>query len=215
MKKHRITEETLVNTTSFTKWIIRDTFKQKSIKINKLIDFSYALAENLLDVYLREMPSFGKPKQFDDKVIIRIIDGQTCVIPSTKSKTADFTQDIHIGKLLQAEAKRQNMQDALPDILYCSQSAVNRMFYNPDIDTGRLIWMSYILDYDFIRNIYLPCMAVNEKMTANDCIADPCIITIKPNTITITTEKQMGIYDGMWSLREKCDEYDEKKSNIE
>jgi len=133
MKKRRITENRLVNLTSFTKWIIRDTFKQKSIKINRLIVFSYALKVNLLDVYLKKMPSFGNTIHYDDEAIIENIDGQLSMILSKKNRTASFTENIHIGELLKAETKKQSMQDALSNIFNCSQSAVNHNCPNNSI----------------------------------------------------------------------------------
>jgi len=206
MNKQRLTKEMLADKTLLKKWIVRDTFKQQSIKINRLIKFSYALEVDFLQVYLQKMPFFGNSKSFEDKVRIKIDDGQISMTLSKKSRTADFTENIHIGKLLKAEAKKQSMQDALPEILFCSQNAVNRMFDNPDIDTGRLIWMSDILDYDFLRNIYLPYMAVNkEEMIANDCISDTCNVEIEPKAISIITENQMGIYEGIWSPKSKHD----------
>ena len=201
MEKQSLTKEILADKMHLEEWIVRDTFKQKSVKINKLIEFSYAVGVNLLQVYLREMPSFGKLDYFNDEVIIKRIDGQICMIPSKRSRTADFTQNIHIGKLLKAEVDKQKMtEETLSEMCCYSQSTISRAFGKLDIDTVLLIRASYALNYDFIRNIYLPYMAVDEnEMIANDCIADPFIITIKPKVITITTGDQMGIYDGFWS----------------
>jgi len=73
--------------------------------------------------------------------------------------------------------------------------AVNRIFDNADIDTERLIWMSYILDYDFLRNVYLPYMAVNkDEIIANDSIFDLRSIRFKPEIISVVMEKQTDIY---------------------
>ena len=133
------------------------------------------------------MPAFANTKSFEDAVIIEIVNGQGVVTLSKRSRTADFTQFIHIGKLLKAEANRQKIiEETLADKLCCSQDAISRMYGNPDIDTMRLIDTSYVLNYDFIRNIYLPYMAVNEnEMIANECISDPCTIKFKPKIISV------------------------------
>jgi len=200
MNKRKITNKILAEKIDRTERIVRNIFKQQSIRINRLIDFSYIIGVDFLQVYLQKMPSFGNYKPVEDEININIDDGQISMILSKKSRTADFTQDIHIGKLLKAEAKKQNMRDALPNIFSCSQSAVNRMFDNPDIDMERLVWMSYILNYDFLRNVYQPYMAVDEnEMIANECIAEPCIIKINPKTASIITENRIGIYEGIWS----------------
>jgi len=87
------------------------------------------------------------------------------------------------------------MRDTLPKLLSCSESAINRMFDNPDIDTARLVKLSYLFNCDFIRNIYMPYMVVDEHETiANDCISDTCTFKIMPNAISIITDKQTRIY---------------------
>jgi len=146
------------------------------------------------------MPLLGKPEHFEDKVIIKIIEGKICLIPSKRSRTADFTQNIHIGNLLKAEAKRQKMtEETLSEMCLSTQSTMSRALGKPDIDTELLIRASYALNYDFLRNVYLPCMAVKEnEMIANDYIDDPCIITIHSKTINSIAGKQMHIYDGIW-----------------
>ena len=201
MEKHHLTKEILAEKLHLEKWVVRDTFKQKSIKINRLIEFSYAIGVNLLYVYLQEMPSFGKLEHFRDEVIIKIIEGQIYVIPSKRSRTADFTQDIHIGNLVKTEAKKQNMhEEILSKMCCCSQSTISRAFDKPDVDTELLIRASYALNCDFIRNIYLPYVAVNDtKMIANECIVNPFIIAISPKIITVTAGNRMGIYQGFWT----------------
>ena len=92
-----------------TKWIVRDTFKQKSIKINKLIEFSYATGVNFLLVYLQKMPFFENTEIFTDEIIIKVSQGQAYIYPSKKSKTTFFTQHIHIGNLLEIEAQKQKI----------------------------------------------------------------------------------------------------------
>ena len=69
------------------------------------------------------------------------------------------------------------------------------MYQSPDIDTERLILMSYALRYDFIRNIYLPYISVGEnEMIANECISDPCTIRIDAKTVSIMHEKRVDFY---------------------
>jgi hypothetical protein len=202
MEKRHLTKEILAERMNLEKWIIRDALKQSSIKINRLIKFSYAIGFNFLLVYLKEMPMFANTKHFEDEASLDIIDGQAVITLSKKSRTTDFLQSIHIGHILKAEAKRQGIQDLLPNLCYCSQSVINRIFGNPDIYIEDLIQMSYILQYDFLRNIYLPYMAVDKnEMIANECITSPCRFKIKPKTLSIFTEKQIGIYDGDWSPR--------------
>jgi hypothetical protein len=180
----------------FTKWIVRDTFKQESIKINRLIAFSYALSVNFLQIYLQKMPVFGKLQSFEDEVIININDEQMTITPSKKNRTADFIQTIHIGQLLKAEAEKQNISaEFLAEIHCCTKSAIYRMYDNPDINTEVLISMSYTLNYDFIRNIYLPYMCVDEnEVIANECIPNFCTIKGNPHAISVITEKKTTIY---------------------
>jgi hypothetical protein len=202
MEKHHLMKdiEMIAAKINRSERTIRNTFKEESIKINRLIDLSYAAGVDFLQACLKGIPLFGNVKYFEDEVVIDIIDGQISMIPSKRSRTADFTKHIHIGSLLKIETAKQGMQEILQGILHCTQSAISKVFDKPDIDTKRLIWLSYILNYDFIRNIYLPYMAVNEnEMLANDCISDPCRIKIKPEKISIITEEQMGIYHGIWS----------------
>ena len=180
MKQCRISDIMLAAKMRCTKWAIRTICKQKSIKINKLIELSYSLEVNFLHVYLKKMTWQENTKPFEDEVIIKIIKEQITLVPSKRSRTTEFLQSIHIGKLLKMEAKKQNITEkTLSNILYCSQSTVSRIFDSPDIDTNRLILMSYKLKYDFIRNIYLPYMAVNEnEMSASNWISDDWIIKI-------------------------------------
>jgi len=195
MEKRHLTKEMIAERMKLQVWVIRDTFKQKSIKINRLIAFSYAIGVDFLQVYLKEMRSFANTKHFADEVIVKVVNGQLSVTPSKRSRTADFTNHIHIGKISKEEAKRLKMLDLLPRLLNTSQSAINRMFNNPDIDTARLVWLSYLLNCDFIRNVYLPCMAVNEnEMIANDSISDSFTIKINPKTVSVITESQTRIY---------------------
>jgi hypothetical protein len=202
-ENQHLTVSMLAEKVHLKKWVVRDTFKHTSIKINKLIKFSYALGVNFLQIYLQNMPLFGNTEPCEDEVVIKIIDGQLSMIPAKESRTTDFLQSIHIGKLLQAEATKQNLQEEfLSEILCREQSAVSRMYGNSDIDMARLIEMSYVLNYDFIHNIYIPYMAVNEKeIIVNDCISDPCTIKFNPKTISVITEEKTGIYHGTWSQK--------------
>jgi hypothetical protein len=202
MEKRCLTQKILAERMNLKKWIVRDTFKQPNIKINRLIKFSYAIEINFLLVYLKEMPMFANTKHFEDEVTLDVIDGQAVITLSKKSRTTDFLQSIHIGHILKAEAKKQGIQDLLPNFCYCSQSVINRIFGNSDIYMDDLIQMSYVLKYDFLRNVYLPYMAVNkDEMIANDCVDSPCSFKIKPEMLSILSEKQIGIYDGNWSPR--------------
>jgi len=143
------------------------------------------------------MPQFKNTKpHYEDEVIIKTDGGQIAIILSKKSRTTDFLQFIHIGALLHREAKEQKMtEESLADILCCTQGAISEMFHHTDIDMYRLIRMSYILNYDFIRNIYLPYMCVNPtEMIANDCIADLQVMKITPKTISIVADNNTMIY---------------------
>jgi len=203
MKRKHLTLQILAEKLHLEKWIIRELLQQKSIKINRLIDISYAMKINFLQIYLQEMLEFENLKLFEDEVTIKIIDSQASIVLSKRSKTAAFTQSIHIGSILKMETKKQQVsKKILSEILCCSQSAIDRMFLKPDIDTKRLILMSFILKYNFIHNIYMPYMAVNEnEMNANDCISEFCTIIIKPKTVSIFNRIQTGIYHGIWSQK--------------
>ena len=217
MKQHHVTEAVLAEKINLTKWAIRKIFQQKSIKINRLIEFSYVLGVNFLHVYLQAMPVFDNSVTYEDEVIIKIIDKQTSISIAKGSKNTDFLKFIHIGKILKAEAIKQNIsEENLATILCCSQSAISRIFHNPDIETERLMKLSYALNYDFISNIYLPYMVVNENtMTSNDCISDYCIIKINPKTISLINEKQIGIYYGNWTINNKIFIRNENEKNNE
>ena len=199
MKQQHLTVPMFAEMLHCKKWIVREILEKKSIKINSLIEISYALKVNFLQIYLREMSEFKNSELFEDEIIIEIINGQLFLIPSKKSKTATFTQSIHIGNILKKGVRKQNIpKEILQEFLCCSQSAINRMFLNPDIDIERLILMSYALNFDFIYNIYLPYMATNEsKMIANECISGSCIIKINTKTVFIIKEKQTDIYRRM------------------
>ena len=144
-EKRRLTKKILAERMKLKVWVIRDSFKLENIKINRLIAFSYAIGVDFLQVYLQKMPPFPNTKHFEDEVTIEINNGQFSITPSKRSRTADFTKYIHIGKILKAEAKKQQIIDLLPQIFCCSQSAINRMFNSPDIDMVRLVEMSYLL----------------------------------------------------------------------
>ena len=199
MEKRNITKEALAKKMNRTERTVRNLFRRKSIKINRLIELSHLIGVNFLQVYLQKMSSFDNTIYYEDAVIIDFRNGIT-IIPSKKSRTADFTQNIHIGNLLKAEVDRQKMkEEPLSKMCCCSQSTISRSFDKPDIDTELLIRASYALNYDFIRNIYMPYMAVNEdERIANDCIADIQTIKITLKTISIITEKQIGFYHGFW-----------------
>jgi hypothetical protein len=147
---------------------------------------------DFLQVYLQHIPPFGKTEHDEDAVIIKIIDGQPSMSLSKKSRTTDFLQSIHIGVLLHKKAKKQNMtEEFLSEILPYTQDTISRMFNNPDIDTERLIWMSYALNYDFLRNVYLPYICVNKpEITDNNSITD--FRSIK--TISVITNDETIIY---------------------
>lgn len=197
MKKQQLTVQMLADRVCLKKWKVRYILQQENISINKLINFSYALHVNFLLVYLQKMPQFKNTKpHYEDEVIIKTDGGQIAIILSKKSRTTDFLQFIHIGALLHREAKEQKMtEESLADILCCTQGAISEMFHHTDIDMYRLIRMSYILNYDFIRNIYLPYMCVNPtEMIANDCIADLQVMKITPKTISIITDNNTMIY---------------------
>jgi hypothetical protein len=163
------------------------------------------------------MPLFEDSEPYEDDVIIKIIDNQIFINQAKGCRSTDFLKSIHIGKILKTETIKQHIsEENLATIICCTQSAISRMFHNPDIDIERLIKISYKLNYDFIRNIYLPYMSVNEDtMTSNECISDGCIIKINPKTISVINEKQTGIYYGNWSKNEKSFVSNEKERNNE
>jgi len=197
MKQRHLTDVVLAEKLGCTKWMVRKLLKHKSIKINKLIELSYAIGVNLLLSYLNEMPLFKNTKTTDDEVIIKIINKQIVLIPAKKVRTTEFLQSIHIGRILKKESKIQKVTEkTLSNVLRCTQSTVNRIFSYPDIDIERLILMSYKLNYDFIRNIYLTYMAIDEnEMIANDIILDGCIVKINLKTVSIITEKDTVIFN--------------------
>jgi ribosome-binding protein aMBF1 (putative translation factor) len=196
MKQRHLTNKMLADKIDDSRWVVRKLFQQKSIKINKLIEISYAMGINLLDVYLREMPLLGNTESFADEIKIIIINEQVSIIPSKRSRSAHFLSSIHIGKIIKQEIQKQNiMEKTLSDTLSCSQSTVSRIFSEPDIDIERLILFSYQLDYDFIRNIYLPYIGVDEKeMIANDMLSNTCEISINSKSASVITEKRCLIY---------------------
>ncbi|MCL2042474.1 MAG: hypothetical protein FWG84_10640 [Bacteroidales bacterium] len=107
-------------------------------------------------------------------------------------------------------------EETLSKMCLSTQSTMSRALGKPDIDTELLIRASYALNYDFLRNVYLPYMAVNEnEIIANGCIAAPCVFTIEPKMIEVVTEKQEGFYSGMWVTREPRDVPEKEKSHIE
>ena len=196
VKQQKITDTTLADKLNGTKCAIRKLFKQKSIHINKLIEISYLLGVNLLYVYNHVLLLEEKPEFHEDEVTIKIVKEQISLIPAKKQRAFYFLQSIHIGELVKREAKQQNVTEVeLANALFCSPSTISRIFYEPDIDTERLIRLSEKLKYDFIGNIYLPYMAINEPKTiANDFITNECIISVKPQQITVATEKQTIFY---------------------
>ncbi|MCL1851169.1 MAG: hypothetical protein FWF70_07215 [Bacteroidetes bacterium] len=205
MKQHHFSEVVLAEKLNLTKWAIRKLFQQKSIRINRLIEISYILGVNFLHVYLQKMPLFENSEYYEDDVIIKIVDNQVFINPAKGSRNPDFLKSIHIGKILKTETLKQHIsEENLAPVICCTQSAISRIFHNHDIDIERLIKISYKLNYDFIRNVYLPYMSVNGNiMTSNDCIFDNCIIKINPKTISIINEKQTGIYHGDWEKKKR------------
>ena len=196
MKQHHLTDIMLANKIGLSKWGVSKMLKHKSLKVNKIIELSYAIGVNLLHSYLKGMPVLKNTETSDDEIIIKIINEQVVIIPSKKIRTSEFLQSVHIGKILKKEVKYQKItEEALSKVLCCTQSTVSRIFTHPDIDIERLILLSYKLNCDFIRNIYLPFMAVDEnEMITNDIISDGCSIKINPKAVSIITEKQPVVY---------------------
>jgi len=196
MKQRNLTIIILAERIGTTKCSVNRMLKQKSLKINRIIEVSYALGENLLHYYLNEMPLLMNTETNDDEIIIKIKKDNVVVTPSKKIRTTEFLQFIHIGKILKEESKKQKVSETtLSNIIYRTQSTVSRIFKDSDIDIERLILSSYYLNYDFIRNIYLPFMAVDtNKMIANDIIFEGCTIKVNPKKVSIITERQTVTY---------------------
>jgi len=66
--------ETIAEKANLTKWIIKNTFRQEVIKINRLIKLSYATEIDFLQVYLQQMSPIGNTKYIEDEVIIEYND---------------------------------------------------------------------------------------------------------------------------------------------
>jgi len=127
MKQRNLTEIILADKIGRTKWVVRKMIHQKSLKINKLVELSYAIGVNLLYFYLKEMPLLKNTETIDDEIIIKIIKEQVVLIPSKKTRTTEFLHSIHIGKILKKEAKIQKVTEkTLSNVLCCSQSTVSK-----------------------------------------------------------------------------------------
>jgi len=196
MKKRCLTDIMLAERIGLTKWGVTKMLKQKSLKINKIIELSYIIGVNLLHTYTKEMPLLKNSEMYEDEIINKVENEQLVVIPSKKVRTSEFLPFIHIGNILKKESKIQKVTETTLSKVICrTQSTTSRIFKYPDIDIERLILISFKLNFDFIRNIYLPYMAVDENDTiANDIFSDECIIKINPKKITIITEKQTITY---------------------
>jgi hypothetical protein len=202
MERQHLTARMFADKSNTPQWILTEALAQKDIKVNLLIDFSYTLEIDLFHNYLQYMPLFDNHTVSEDEMFISIQNGQATIIPSKRCRTADFTQLIHIGNLLKDETERQNIsRKHLSKILCCEISAIRRMFLNPNIGMERLVKMSYILNYDFIRRVYMPYMAVNKsEPIANDYISD-ALITINPKTVSIAKENEIVFYQNYLTVK--------------
>lgn len=65
-------------------------------------------------------------------------------------------KDIYIGKLIQQKIDEQHLTySEFARMIHCSRTTLYSIFNSKSIDTERLMYISKVLDYDFIREIYL------------------------------------------------------------
>ena len=72
-------------------------------------------------------------------------------LPAVKAR-----KDIHIGHEIQRVLRERGMSvTTFASLIYCHRKNVYDIFTRKTIDIDKLILISEVLDYDFIRNLYL------------------------------------------------------------
>lgn len=65
-------------------------------------------------------------------------------------------RDVHIGKMIQAELKRQGRSASwLAKEIYCEKSNVYKLFKRPSIDLLQLIHISKVLQHNFLKDCFI------------------------------------------------------------
>lgn len=65
-------------------------------------------------------------------------------------------KNIYIGKLIKERVDElQIPYSKFARMIHCSRAGLYRIFENKSIDIERLVYISHVLEYDFIREVYL------------------------------------------------------------
>jgi transcriptional regulator with XRE-family HTH domain len=128
LKTHHLTQHQFAEDIGLSKSKVDRLFQSRTIDTSLLVVISKALKYNFFALYAGD---------------------------SRNDNNCETIENIHIGKLIELKLKESNLSQAqLAERLKMNQPVVSKLIKKESVDTGRLVELCHVFDYNFFQDYY-------------------------------------------------------------
>ena len=128
LKTHHITQHQFAEDIGLSKSKVDRLFQSRTIDTSLLVVISKALKYNFFALYAGD---------------------------ARNDNNCETIENIHIGKLIELKLKESNLSQAqLAERLKMNQPVVSKLIKKESVDTGRLVELCHVFDYNFFQDYY-------------------------------------------------------------
>jgi transcriptional regulator with XRE-family HTH domain len=128
LKTHHLTQHQFAEDIGLSKSKVDRLFQSRTIDTSLLVVISKALKYNFFALYAGD---------------------------ARNDNNCETIENIHIGKLIELKLKESNLSQAqLAERLKMNQPVVSKLIKKESVDTGRLVELCHVFDYNFFQDYY-------------------------------------------------------------